>query len=96
MNTNYSENPHVVHMAICHMLNEIETFNLPDDVKAAVKKRAFEFKSEYESSYGKPRDALDDGSEIPENLDEIVEDIVRKSREAEKRESKSGKRKPMK
>jgi hypothetical protein len=96
MTSDYSKNPHVMHRALCQLLNEIETLNLPGDLKAAVKKRALELKSEYESSHDKPRVMIDDGSEIPENLDEIVEDILRRSREAEERESKSGKREPKK
>jgi hypothetical protein len=42
----------------------------------------------------KPHDEIDDGGEIPENLDEIVQDILRRAREAKEQKSESGKRKP--
>lgn len=89
-----SEAPNVTPKLFSLMLNVIDTVDLPDDEKASVKKRIVKLKSAYESGHHEPHDEIDDGGEIPENLDEIVEDIIRRAREEEGRESKFRKRMP--
>lgn len=96
MSTDPSESPNVSPNLFSLMLNVIETVDIPDYEKASVKKRIIELKSAYESGLHRPHGEIDDGGEIPENLDEIVEQILRRSREAEERKSKSDKHTPEK